>query len=97
MEDDLGDYKDYEDLSHPLKDTLLKLAGVIESLKPNLAEWMPIDEHPRDENIYILTFDGNSMYVARWVSDNNENEWFNGDVMIQPTHFMPLPLPPKES
>lgn len=45
----------------------------------------------------ILTYNGLSYDIASvgwWYGDTPV--WYNGDCTIQPTHWMPLPEPPKE-
>lgn len=71
-------------------------------------EWQPIDTAPRGGK-WILVYEGgaiNTKYsrcdVARWLpkgpySDSKGPGWYNGAaVLLQPpTHWMPLPEPPK--
>lgn len=60
-------------------------------------EWLTIDTAPRDGED-ILATDGTAMLVTYWYggstgwlyryTDNGVDEWF-------PTHWLPLPEPPK--
>lgn len=63
-------------------------------------EWMPIETAPKDGTRVLLYRGGfaESMAVA-WFScmEFNDDCWIpmNGSVFPEPTHWMPLPEPPK--
>ena len=61
-----------------------------------MTDWYPIETAPkRDEGRDILVWDGfvcDVVNVGWWEGD--EPVWFNGDVRVNPTHWMPLPEPP---
>ena len=59
-----------------------------------MSEWKSIESAPRD-GTHVLIWDGSSCDVA-WVgwTDREGDVWFNGDVVIRPTHFRPRPPPP---
>jgi hypothetical protein len=60
-------------------------------------EWQPIETAPRgDPGPDILVWTGWSMDVVRhaWDAEDGSPVFFNGDVAIEPTHWMPLPAPP---
>lgn len=64
-------------------------------------EWQPIETAPKD-GTRILAWDGRSIHVAYWGWDNPANRlaWLGGHCRIdhidQPTHWMPLPEPPRQ-
>jgi hypothetical protein len=63
-----------------------------------MTEWQPISTAPKDEDIYILACREGSKIPGILGWDQDEGwYWFNGmfrDTTI-PTHWMPLPEPPK--
>lgn len=60
-------------------------------------EWQPIDTAPHDEESYILAWDEYGYNVVRFCGgDDTDTQWFDGEFFISPTHWMPLPEPPKE-
>lgn len=72
-------------------------------------EWQPIKTAPKDGTVFAaLSFVGKEPYVTagnfeKWESetligfhDHNASEWFE-DPDFWPTHWMPLPEPPKTS
>lgn len=60
-------------------------------------EWQPIETAPKD-GTHVLAYDGSNMTTVKWDRDYwalieqgyyaEDNEWW-------PTHWMPLPKPPK--
>jgi hypothetical protein len=75
--------------------------------------WLPISEAPKDEATYFLATNGSGVWVAHWQPvagsgyrfDNPWrtvmlNHWHIEDKQRRyepPTHWMPLPTPPKEA
>ncbi len=57
--------------------------------------WQPIETAPKDDSV-ILVYDGAGMHVA-WIgwTENEKPVYFDDNVAIRPTHWMPLPEPPK--
>jgi len=64
--------------------------------EPDAHGWMPIETARRDDDEYILVWDGLSHHVARWFYDTPDGhpKWFNGDVMVDATHWRPIPTGP---
>jgi hypothetical protein len=64
--------------------------------------WQPIETAPLGQNGNygpdILVWTGWSMYVANhaWDDESGKPVFFNGDVTVDATHWMPLPAPPEE-
>jgi len=66
-----------------------------------MTEWQPIDTAPKDDGMPIIVY-GLSEYhktyeyvhLAYW-KNYTESWWFEGEEMY-PTHWMPLPAPPKK-
>jgi hypothetical protein len=59
--------------------------------------WQPIETAPKDGTI-VLVWDGENMAVADWVEFPYRpgGGWMEGiEVFSDPTHWMPLPEPPK--
>ena len=60
--------------------------------------WQPIETAPMDETA-VLVYDANGDELATAFWDDTENRWYETstlDVFVgQPTHWMPLPEPPK--
>jgi hypothetical protein len=62
--------------------------------------WQPIETAPKDGTI-VLAWDGRAVYVAFYgrYALWNEMSWIGGHCKVahitQPTHWMPLPEPPK--
>jgi len=54
--------------------------------------WQPIDTAPKDGNEFLLWDQLGFCIVAYW--DALRSEWTNGDVVLKPTHWMPLPEGP---
>lgn len=75
-------------------------------------DWQPIETAPKDgTEILTCSFevtqkpDGSSLIwydceVVHWVDYEERGGWWNGDVIRypdSPTHWMPLPEPPKDA
>jgi hypothetical protein len=62
-----------------------------------MTEWQPIDTAPKDYT-YILLWNGNWHWIGMW--DGNASKWeIDGDQYeedLKPTHWVPLPAPPKK-
>lgn len=53
-------------------------------------KWLPIETAPKDGAEILAYFSGCGMIVVYW----NEREWSDGTgFTLNPTHWMPLPLP----
>jgi hypothetical protein len=65
-----------------------------------MTEWQPIETAPKDGSL-ILSWDNPYMIVVSWDTDPRDEGgqcWkinYSGDWMT-PTHWMPLPAPPKK-
>lgn len=60
-----------------------------------MSEWISLKDREPDVNVEVLTTDGDEMAVA---SKCKWDIWFIYDDTVpqwQPTHWMPLPEPPK--
>lgn len=80
----------FEDMRGILQSALDKLVG-----KRIAPEWRPINSAPKDETI-ILVSDGQGVYEVQWARMCEEWYMLHGDKpIIGPTHWMPLPEPPK--
>lgn len=79
----------------------LKIGAALAALGRLESPWRPISEAPRD-GTRILSWDGKAQNIAFWGRSNpiNRAAWIGGHCRIdhidQPTHFMPLPQPPKD-
>jgi hypothetical protein len=61
-------------------------------------DWQPIETAPKD-GTHILFWDGDGMSVCYWVGrrwDLVQTGAYAEDADCWPTHWMPLPEPPKE-
>lgn len=82
------------DLEHPetLVVSVTDLQNIIEN-KLNL-QWMPIEAAPKDGSPILAAEDGYPAYVAEWFIGGHT--WIGVDGhYLYPTHWMPLPAPPK--
>lgn len=67
-------------------------------------EWKPIETAPKDTLDNILVSNGDRVFVA-WYDDVDDQDsyWsdatvgdrYDGRIIPQPTHWMPLPEPPQ--
>lgn len=67
--------------------------------------WRSIESAPSDIS-WVLLWNGQEVCVGYYTDDPHEQGWVNGlyaehcqnvdDYQPQPTHWMPLPLPPEE-
>lgn len=60
-------------------------------------EWQSIDVAPKDAESFqdFLLYDGEGCHVGRYVGWGPNRDWWNEDVCVRATHWMPLPEPPK--
>lgn len=61
------------------------------------AGWRDIASAPKDGSdilAYLPNFDCRS--VVHWARINNSGHWYDGWHVVNPTHWQPLPEPPKE-
>ena len=67
---------------------------------PEALEWRPIETAPRDKRVLIANSDSEVwLATLRRVGPRAGIRWEHaglGRVMFIPTHWMPLPPPPKE-
>jgi hypothetical protein len=56
-------------------------------------DWQPIETAPKDDETWVLAFNGDEYAVCIWTGEY----WSDNEYMMrpQPTHWMPLPEPPK--
>jgi hypothetical protein len=61
-------------------------------------EWLPIESEPKDGRDLLCFVDGLFMgHMVLYWSDGYWREKANGmGLKSEPTHYMPLPAPPKE-
>ena len=58
-------------------------------------QWQPIASAPRDDTV-VLGWDGEDVRIMSfWLTWGAHVEDWNDDSMYAPTHWMPLPAPPK--
>jgi hypothetical protein len=60
-----------------------------------VSEWQPIATAPRNGSEILAWDELGFCAVVYW--DDARVEWTNGDIVLQPTHWMPLPKGPKAS
>ena len=60
-------------------------------------EWQPIGTAP-DGTGNIMTWDGrhHDVCCVGWHDNDGKPVWYNGDVSVEATHWMPLPTPPAD-
>lgn len=65
-----------------------------------MSEWRPIETYSlaEDEEALFFTASIQKCDVGwhSWNESNGEKVFFNGDITIRPSHWMPLPSPPTE-
>ncbi len=61
------------------------------------AQWQPIESAPKDEDtdILVMSKQGYAHTAHYGWEDYGIHYWFNGDVAVEPTHWMPMPELPK--
>lgn len=62
-------------------------------------EWMPIESAPKDGTSVLVVQQG-WIEIRNWYSLGNglgDNCGWMGEGKMEPTHWLPLPEPPKES
>jgi Protein of unknown function (DUF551) len=83
-------------INFPLKTDNEKLEFPVPEIKIicDLHQWVDCSERlPYPKGTQWLVYDNGSFHVATYLGDE-EFEWFNGDVQVNPTHWMPLPFKP---
>ena len=66
-----------------------------------MTEWQPIETAPKDGTTHILVLDDGWFCISAWWDDSERNEggqcWKSSQwhSWLTPTHWMPLPEPPK--
>lgn len=62
-------------------------------------EWQPIATAPKDFTPILTAGAEGWIQIARWHCDDGnpgeEGWWSEGEAVLEPTHWMPLPEPPK--
>lgn len=64
----------------------------------NMSEWQPIETAPKDGRDVLIVSDAyrDRVLVARWYKYNGKEGFRDWDADLHlPTHWMPLPEPPK--
>lgn len=67
---------------------------------PKYGEWQPIETAPKDGEAFVVYVPGYGVGECYW-GMLSESWWFRGNRWSEegdplPTHWMPLPPPPKE-
>ncbi len=65
----------------------------VEAWNLRASPWRKIEEAPKGESV-LLWQPGSDVYAGYW--DGYSDCWTNGENDVQPTHFAPMPEPPKE-
>ena len=75
---------------------LITAAAEIESLRAELAkcQWQPIETAPKDEDVWFISYNGEEVVPAAFWECGFADVFMNW-MEPQPTHWMPLPQPPK--
>ena len=60
--------------------------------------WIPVGERLPEEYEYVLLWDRYNILVGNYVFDKDKPNWCDATSLndIYPTHWQPLPQPPKE-
>ena len=76
-------------------------ADTLEFRRPALvSEWQPIETAPRDNKTRLLGYPVHGQVgEVYWLQEKNRSSWVasTGGFFVHPTHWMPLPDPPKET
>jgi len=58
--------------------------------------WQPIETAPKD-GTSVLVYDEGIIVISHWIGESDDmlGWWDNGIMDPSPTHWMPLPEPPK--
>jgi len=57
--------------------------------------WRPIETAPTDGTVILVWGSGgHDIASVWWWANENKPEWFNGDVVVYPTHWRDLPAAP---
>ncbi len=72
-------------------------------IKCNVHQWVKCTDRvpfPAGYERTWLVYDDGSFHVAMYLGEDNKSKdgltWFNSDVYVNPTHWMPLPFPPED-
>lgn len=76
-----------------------------------MSAWQPIETAPKDADVWIIAWDGNTVLPVMWINDTEfspytgwayASETWGGvlydgynEVVTTLTHWMPLPAPPE--
>ena len=84
-----------EDLSKMLDEEV----EINTALECNMPVWIPVTERLPEEDEDVLCFTGEDMKVGYHRDEWGQDEWttgYFGSGTINVTHWMPLPIPPKD-
>ena len=63
-------------------------------------KWIPVSERMPEKDVEVLVFNGHGIYVSQfytWHAGSiGIDSWLMPQYCADPTHWMPLPEPPKE-
>lgn len=74
-----------------------------------MSEWQPIETAPKDGSpVLVYAVEGctqwkfyTPLWICRWEEGHEDGEWIEAGgelyTTCKPTHWMPLPKPPKDS
>ena len=62
-----------------------------------MSEWQPIETAPKDGTRVLVSFcsTSNAQFVVADATWHRDHWWRDGDGVINPTYWMPLPAAPK--
>ena len=58
-----------------------------------MSEWQPIETAPKDGTIVLVWSENSGRVIDHYAEDYRS--WYRFTKYLQPTHWMPLPKPPK--
>ena len=78
----------------------IKNAPTIEAALVVHGRWIPVTERIPEKNVDVLVFNGHGFFVAQFftwhIGSIGLDMWSMPQYCADPTHWMPLPEPPKE-